>query len=82
VPTQLTAQAPEEQSWPEGHWRPQPPQLAGSVWKAVQNEPLPAPQASGVAEGQAQAPPVQFWPAGHFKPHPPQFSQSLVVSAQ
>jgi hypothetical protein len=48
----------------------------------VQKAPVPAPQALGVAAGQAQAPLVQAWPAGHAWPQVPQLLASVASVAQ
>jgi hypothetical protein len=82
VPTQLTTQAPDEQSSPEAHWFEHPPQLAGSVLSSVQKAWTPDPHAFGVAAGQPQVPCRHCWPAGHEVPQAPQLLASSVVSAQ
>ena len=81
-PTQLTMHEPPEHNLPDVHLVPQPPQLAGSVCRFVQNAPAPEPQALGVAAGQAQALELHCCPDGHLVPQPPQLLASLVVSAQ
>jgi len=68
--------APLEQLMPDGHARPQPPQLSGSVSVLIQNGPQtvsPAGQAS------THAPSMHAIPGLHKRPQAPQLELSVSV---
>jgi hypothetical protein len=74
-PTQLSAHALAEQTWPPEHAVPHPPQFDGSFVVSTQAVPhlvVPPLQTSW------QALDTQDWPVGQTVPHPPQFARSLV----
>ena len=72
------AHDPLEHIWPEGHTRPQVPQLFASRWTSVHTPPQRAqPVMQPLAE---QTPAEHARPAGHTIPQPPQLLVSRTVS--
>ena len=82
VPPQEVTQPPPVQTCPAAQAVAQAPQWFWSLLKSTQNAAAPAPQASGVATGQAQAPVWQAWPAGQALPQAPQLFASVGSGAQ
>jgi len=75
--------APFEHTWPAGHFTPQPPQLASSVFGFAQYA-LPGPASaphriSFIAQVAPHPPLEQTWPPGHACSQAPQFLLSLLV---
>jgi hypothetical protein len=74
-----TAQVPFEQSVPDGHAVPHPPQLVGSTFVCTHEAPhLVVPP----AQSSAHAPSEQTRPPPHLLPHAPQLNGSLAVFTQ
>jgi hypothetical protein len=78
-PPHWLAHWPPEQSWPAEHAWPQPPQLLGSTFVSMQDEPHsvePPPQLS------EHCPLEHTWPLVHALPQEPQLAGSTLVATQ